>query len=305
MTYSNNKNAGTTAKATITGKGNYSGSIDKFFTINKAQLTVTADDKTYNVGDDITLTVTITGFVNGETKTVLTTQPTASCDADVTKPGSYTITVNGGEAANYDFDYAPGTLTINRLLDVSFSASNEWVTYYASENLATPEGLQAYQVTAVGTSDVTSSPIDYIPANTAILLKNVSGNVSWSGISASAYAGATSTFETNKLQGSASAVEVESITTGTVYILINNMFRRATGTIPARRGYLVVTSSGNAPQLSITIDDETTVIGRVGCDSVATDGDEWFTLDGRKLQQKPTKDGLYIKNGKKVVINKK
>jgi hypothetical protein len=83
------------------------------------------------------------------------------------------------------------------------------------------------------------------------------------------------------------------------------MFRRATGTIPARRGYLVVTSSGNAPQLSITIDDETTVIGRVGCDSVATDGDEWFTLDGRKLQQKPTKDGLYIKNGKKVVINKK
>ena len=305
VTYSNNKNAGTTAKATITGKGNYSGSIDKFFTINKAQLTVTADDKTYNVGDDITLTVTITGFVNGETKTVLTTQPSASYGtADVTKPGSYTITVNGGEAANYDFDYKTGTLTINRLLDVSFSASNEWVTYYASENLATPEGLQAYIVTGVGESEVATTQIDYIPANTAVLLQNVSNNNTWSNIAASANTEATSTFASNKLIGTAEDVSVSSITGGTVYVLINNMFRRATGTIPARRGYLVVNSS-NAPQLSITIDDETTVIGRVGCDSVATDGDEWFTLDGRKLQQKPTKDGLYIKNGKKVVINKK
>ena len=56
----------------------YRGSTTKTFTINKAQLTVTPDDKTYNVGDDITLTVSYDGFVNGETETVLTTQPTAS-----------------------------------------------------------------------------------------------------------------------------------------------------------------------------------------------------------------------------------
>ena len=28
----------------------------------------------------------------------------------------------------------------------------------------------------------------------------------------------------------------------------------------------------------------------------------WFTLDGRKLSQKPSQHGIYIKNGKKVVI---
>ena len=28
----------------------------------------------------------------------------------------------------------------------------------------------------------------------------------------------------------------------------------------------------------------------------------WYTLDGRKLNGKPTKKGLYIHNGKKVVI---
>ena len=30
--------------------------------------------------------------------------------------------------------------------------------------------------------------------------------------------------------------------------------------------------------------------------------DAWYSLDGRKLNGKPTKKGLYINNGKKVVI---
>ena len=30
--------------------------------------------------------------------------------------------------------------------------------------------------------------------------------------------------------------------------------------------------------------------------------DAWFMLDGMKLQGKPTKKGLYIRNGRKVVI---
>ena len=29
----------------------------------------------------------------------------------------------------------------------------------------------------------------------------------------------------------------------------------------------------------------------------------WYTLDGRKLQGKPTKKGIYINNGRKVIIN--
>ena len=287
----------------------YRGSTTKTFTINKAQLTVKADDKTYNVGDDIELTVSYDGFVNGETKTVLTTQPTASYGtADVTKPGSYEITASGGEAANYDFVYQPGTLTINRQLNVSFSTSNEWATYYGSENLAKPEGLKAYQVTAVDGSTVTIEEIGYIPANTAVLLKNVSNNNTWSNIAASAYEGETTTFPDNILQGGV-AVDVSTITGGTVYVLYNNMFKRATGgTIPANRGYLVVEPSavnaGNAPQLSITIGDETTSIdnGQLTIDNYAG---EWYSIDGVKLNGQPQKPGLYIKNGKKVFINKK
>jgi len=31
-------------------------------------------------------------------------------------------------------------------------------------------------------------------------------------------------------------------------------------------------------------------------------GESWFSLDGRRLGGKPAKAGLYIRNGKKVVI---
>jgi hypothetical protein len=31
-------------------------------------------------------------------------------------------------------------------------------------------------------------------------------------------------------------------------------------------------------------------------------GEEWYDLQGRKLQGKPTKKGMYINNGRKMII---
>jgi hypothetical protein len=47
--------------------------------------------------------------------------------------------------------------------------------------------------------------------------------------------------------------------------------------------------------------DETTEIRNTD-DTNRTDADCRYTLDGRKLQGKPTQRGIYINNGKKVVI---
>ena len=33
----------------------------------------------------------------------------------------------------------------------------------------------------------------------------------------------------------------------------------------------------------------------------ATDG-TWFTLDGKRLDGKPTRKGIYVRNGKKLVV---
>ncbi len=82
--------------------------------IDKAELTVTAEDKLINQGSAMPeLTCLITGFVNGETESALTQSPVLSCpdfDADVI--GEYDITVSGGAADNYSFRYVNGTLSV-------------------------------------------------------------------------------------------------------------------------------------------------------------------------------------------------
>ena len=113
VAYSNNTNAGT-ATVTITGMGNYTGTRIFNFTINKAPLTITANDYTIYQGDALpTFDCSYSGFLNGEGETVLTTQPTYSCSAaDTNTPGTYDITASGATADNYSFNYVNGVLTI-------------------------------------------------------------------------------------------------------------------------------------------------------------------------------------------------
>ena len=106
-----------------TDAGNYSLEQPAGITasITAKELTVTADDKTRQVGlANPEFTVTYSGFVNSETESVLTTLPIASCAADESSTaGEYDITVSGGEAVNYSFTYVTGKLTITPASGVS------------------------------------------------------------------------------------------------------------------------------------------------------------------------------------------
>jgi len=83
-------------------------------TVGKASLTVTADNKNMPLGGPLpTLTISYTGFVNGDNATGLTTAPTATTTATATSPaGAYTITPGGGASSNYTFTYVNGVLTV-------------------------------------------------------------------------------------------------------------------------------------------------------------------------------------------------
>ena len=83
-------------------------------TIGKANLTATADNKAMPLGGPLpALTVTITGFVNGDNAASLTTQPTATTTATIASPaGSYPITPHGGVSSNYNFSYVNGSLAV-------------------------------------------------------------------------------------------------------------------------------------------------------------------------------------------------
>ena len=112
-TFANNRNAGT-ALLTITGQGNYAGTVDTTFVINKAQLTVKAETQTKVYGEENPeLTFSITGFKGEDTEGCLTKLPEAITEATAESPaGEYAITVGGAEADNYSFDYVDATLTV-------------------------------------------------------------------------------------------------------------------------------------------------------------------------------------------------
>lgn len=86
--------------------------------VNKAELTVTADDKNRVFGmPDPVFTYGIAGFVNNETQAQLIVQPIATTVADAASPaGEYAINVSSAAADNYSFIYIAGTLTINPLI---------------------------------------------------------------------------------------------------------------------------------------------------------------------------------------------
>ena len=83
-------------------------------TVDKAMLTITADDCTKMEGDENPeLQVSYSGFVNGDDESVLTRQPTVTTTATIDSPvGTYAVTVSGAEADNYEFTYVAGVLTV-------------------------------------------------------------------------------------------------------------------------------------------------------------------------------------------------
>lgn len=219
------------------------------------------------------------------------------------------INLMQGDNTPYQVLNEVASLTVNVVaaLDIEFVDDNSWASYYATENLTVPTGLTAYVVSDVDeeTGAVTVASVGYIPKNNAVLLKREQNGAA-SGYTAGAYTGTTTTVN-NLLSGSPNTTDISSLGSGPVYVLFNDKFKRAiSGTIPARRAYLVpgaAVAPTSAPQyLTINIvDGNSTAIDTLTVDD--SSNDSWYTIDGLKLNGKPQRKGLYINNGKKVYIN--
>lgn len=83
-------------------------------TVDKAALTVTADNKSRGFGlDNPVFTLKYTGFVNAESASVIENPPVAATVAGLDAPaGTYPIVVSGGSDENYNFSYVNGVLTV-------------------------------------------------------------------------------------------------------------------------------------------------------------------------------------------------
>lgn len=236
----------------------------------------------------------------------------AMLNANISESAYIGSPANGFKTVSYEDDLVyiangTSTQTIKRIPAITFTGSNLWATYYSTENLEVPDGLTAYVVSEVNetTGAVTVTSIGYIPADEAILLQREENGAA-SGYTAGAYTGTTTTVN-NLLSGSPNTTDISSLGSGPVYVLFNDKFKRAiSGTIPARRAYLVpgaAVAPTSAPQyLTINITEgNSTAIDTLTVDD--SSNDSWYTIDGLKLNGKPQRKGLYINNGKKVYIN--
>ena len=112
LTYENNRNAGI-ASVNVTGIGKCEGTITKNFSIDKAPLTIRANDKVCVKGE--TLPTKFAYEILGlQGEDILATEPAFICTAVSTeKAGEYLITPKEADAgANYSISYIEGTLSI-------------------------------------------------------------------------------------------------------------------------------------------------------------------------------------------------
>ena len=104
-----------------------------------------------------------------------------------------------------------------------------------------------------------------------------------------------------------SGTEGLQVTFGKVFLFYLGKFVLTTeGTLEAGSFYFdnpnPPSRSAAGVRLSIVIDETTDIDGIKEYDNTGTAIDRWYSLDGRRLNGKPTKKGLYIKNGQKVVV---
>ena len=195
---------------------------------------------------------------------------------------------------------------------VAFGENNSYDTYVFDEPLVKPSMLNVLAVTGVKDNSVIVEEIeDIIPANLPVLLlsKELKGD----------------DFRTAKASDEGKEYKSilyvapeggKKVEIGQVYLLFNDVFYFSqAGTIPEGGIYLQLPEEKESePQkepltktrsfltISSLDDDSTTAIISHLSPLTSHLSDAWFDLSGRRLNGKPTAKGVYVNNGRKVMV---
>ena len=283
--------------------------VNGTLTITKAPLTITANSYTIKEGDALpSYDAVFTGLKNNEQESVVS--PVFSCSAtDSNTPGTYDINVTA-TSDNYTIATVAGTLTI--LPDkMSITIGAPGVGTYCSPydlDFSTVTDFKAYIATGYNsaTGNVIVQAVKDVPAGTGLFLKGTPGTYD-------VPCGESSSYYVNMLVGVTEATTISATDGNMTNFLLSATntsdacFRPISSTynLKANRAYLqiptsMVSSSAGANSVGIEFEE-----GVTGIDNSLSDMDtdaHWFTLDGRKLNGKPTQKGIYVVNGQKVVI---
>ena len=216
--------------------------------------------------------------------------------------GNYAICAVAS-TGEYDGSFTSGMITLFQGYEVEVAAK-EFITYYKDEPLyVEDEAAELYTIESVnGDQAVLSDRSDAMPSNTPMLVYNKSNETKVILLIPCAEPDMAITVAP-EFQGTLTGTTIAASTEGQTNYAFNGkafVFVKNAIEIGANKAWLSVnTGEPSARQFTLVFDSEATGIKTTDCtdytDSV------WYDLNGRKVAA-PTKKGIYIMNGKKVVI---
>ena len=301
--------------------------------------TLTSDNKTASEGQTVTITVTptVTQYSAYVVQSI-TAKPSMTTsqmkvrgnildEVTLTPAGANTWTMTM-PAADVEVGISYGTLSV---------AKEGYGTYYnSSEDVVLPSGVKAYVVTAssdggtltyevIADGSLTDAATAVVPKATAVMLKMAESDATQSIDISLARPTAAAISQDNLLHGSDVAVETTGGGAGAKYYKLTygldntsnggadnssvlGWYWGADGgaafTSGAHKAWLALPPSISFARgfFGLPGDGETTGICPAEIKETAERAGLWYSLDGRKLNGKPSAKGVYIVGGKKVVI---
>ena len=219
--------------------------------------------------------------------------------------GNYAICAVAS-TGEYDGSFTSGTITLFQGYEVEVAAK-EFITYYKDEPLyVEDEDAELYTIQSVsGDQAVLSDKSDAMPSNTPMLVYNKSNETKVILLIPCAEPDMAITVAP-EFQGTLTATTIPASATGADNYALNGyafVWVKTAIAVGANKCWLHIASqpaAARAMTRSIVGGNGTTGIDAI--ENVTIDNEGWYDLRGRKLQAKPNRGGIYIHNGKKVVI---
>ena len=220
-------------------------------------------------------------------------------------PGLYALKAFANNGSSYDGETAlSNTFVLFEGYEVEVPAG-EYITYYKDEALYVEDTeAKLYTITAVSGTTATADELTIAPANTPILVKNNGSETKTILLiptttdtpdNVTPYEGFTGTLEAATIAAS-DATQDNYAWNGLQFVWVKTAL-----SIAANKAWLQVPATASAPQRIQIVFSSTTGIGAI--DGLQSEGEgAWYDLNGRRLPGKPTKKGVYILNGKKMVV---
>lgn len=277
------------------------------------------------------------GFDYDKTITFGWTNPSDHINVDAVSCGTLNVidgqTLTDGSGAVYsgtltdEQKTAIGGKTLRPATTVTFAKEGYGTAYYGDYDLVLPAGMKARIVTSKGTGGALNYQTiangntvnNVVPKATAVMLQTAATDANQTLGVALAEPAADAITDTNFLYGSDTATATDNADCYDVSPAADAKYYKLSYdqsgeeiawywgsdngtpfTSGAHKVWLVLPGGTNAPSfLGLPTDDLPTGIAHTDFTAHA---DVWYDLSGRKLNDKPTAKGIYVNNGRKVVI---